>query len=126
MQVRRIVAAAAAAALCASVVGCAAPSPLIEYQHLSHVTQHFGGLPTNYGANMYGAGLRWRPARGITIDVVENYSLEKWSGGHEVFSFRLTFEPTRFPWKEIDFDVPRRPMPASMPRPTSTTEPAKR
>lgn len=72
--------------------GCANLAPLAEYQHLSHVTQHFGHNRTNYGYDLVSAGVRWRPAPGVTVDLLEGYALQGMHGRDEVFSGRVTVE----------------------------------
>lgn len=72
--------------------GCSTVRPLAEYQHISHATQHFGSNPTNYGWDVASFGIRWRPAEGVTVDLLEGYSFEEMNGRHEVFTGRVTVE----------------------------------
>ena len=74
--------------------GCETVRPLAEYQHQSHVTQHFGSDRTNFGYDVYSVGIRWRPERDskTTVDIMEGYSLQSFQGRREVFTFRVTKE----------------------------------
>lgn len=77
---------------CALLFGCTTVRPLVEVSHTSHATQHFGSNRTNYGWNVYSVGVRWRPVRGVTVDLLEGYSPEKLDGRHEVFQGRVQWE----------------------------------
>lgn len=72
--------------------GCASLTPLAEYQHLSHATQHFGDQRTNYGYDLASVGVRWRPTDHVTVDLLEGYSLQRMHGRREVFTGRVTVE----------------------------------
>jgi hypothetical protein len=73
---------------------CATITPVAEYQHISHATQHFKSNPTNYGYDMIGVGVRWRPTPDVTIQALENYvfQAEALNGIPETFTLRATFE----------------------------------
>jgi hypothetical protein len=76
----------------ASMIGCSSIKPLVEVSHTSHATQHFGSNKTNYGWNVYSVGVRVRPYKGVTVDVLEGYTPERLDGRHEVFTARLQWE----------------------------------
>lgn len=92
----KLVMAAAAAVgmgiMLATCSGCQSMTPIVEATHTSHATQHFGSNRGNAGWNMVGAGVRIRPYRGVTIDLVESYSFEPVNGRHEVFTGRMLWE----------------------------------
>lgn len=75
-----------------STTGCGTVRPLGEIQHISHASQHFGANRTNYGWNITSFGVRWEPAEGVVVDLLEGYSLEEMNGRHEVFTGRITVE----------------------------------
>lgn len=74
------------------LVGCSTVRPLVEYQHQSHATQHFGENRTNYGYDVFSGGIRWRPVDGVTVDLLEGYSLQNFQGRREVFTGRVQVE----------------------------------
>lgn len=72
---------------------CAYVRPLAEARHDSVTTQHVDGEGHNYGCNLIGGGLRWRPLPKVQVDVIEAYSLEPCFGQyHEVFSAKFNWE----------------------------------
>ena len=78
------------------MAGCTTVRPLTEISHTSHLSQHFGH-PTNCGGskcgwNVVSFGIRWRPVRGMQVDVLDGYSVEPVDGKHEVFQARLQYE----------------------------------
>lgn len=82
--------------LTASVAGCAELKPVsipVEIEHISHLTQHapFTSNPTNHGANVVSAGLKWR-VNGVTIQVMEGYSPDPIDGLHELFTAKAAYE----------------------------------
>lgn len=66
-----------AAAASLLVAGCALqPDHLgIEAQHVSHVSQHFGSNPTNFGYATIGLDVRWENSR-ASFDINEGVILE--------------------------------------------------
>jgi uncharacterized protein YceK len=80
-------------ALAIALSGCETVSvrPLASMEHTSHITQHVGSNKTNYGWNTVSVGARIR-ARGLTLDVLDGYSIEPVDGRHEVFNARVTWE----------------------------------
>jgi hypothetical protein len=58
------------------------------------MSQHFGDGQTNFGYDVYSAGVRWRPGFDpkSTIDIMEGYSLQSFQGRREVFTFRVQKE----------------------------------
>jgi hypothetical protein len=63
----------------------------IEASHTSHISQHLDGSGTNWGWETLSAGFRWR-RHGITLDILDGYSVEKVDGRHEVFNARISTE----------------------------------
>lgn len=52
-----------------------------EMAHESHVSQHFGPTPTNYGENLTGVVLHWdTPAHGY-VEIGESYRTGGWAPG---------------------------------------------
>lgn len=76
----------------AVLTGCTAIRPIAEVSHTSHVTQHFGSNQGNAGWNVFSAGVRIRPGFGVTMDIVDGYSVEPVDGRHEVFQATLLWE----------------------------------
>ena len=96
---------------CAAIItmpGCAALKPVgvpIEFEHISHATQHIGANRTNYGVNVASVGLHWKPAPRLNVVLMEGFALNKeytyadgehscgalW-GGREVFTARVSYE----------------------------------
>ncbi len=73
--------------------GCQTVRPIAELSHTSRLTQHFGANRGNDGYNTASVGIRWRPMRGATVDVLEGYSPEDTaSGRHEIFNARVQIE----------------------------------
>lgn len=84
--------------------GCAHTSVLVEADHVSHISQHepFTNNPTNYGYDAVSVGLRFRPAKGLTVDLLDGRVLEGYYAGsnsygalvgpREVFTGRITYE----------------------------------
>lgn len=89
---RGLIATGVATMLFGFLGGCSTVRPLAEVQHISHASQHFGNNTTNYGWNLAGVGVRWRPAPGVVVDLLESYSLEEMNSHHEVFTGRVTVE----------------------------------
>lgn len=73
------------------LTGCQTLTPIAEASHTSHATQHVGPNRTNYGWNTVGLGVRFKRG-GLTVDMVESYSVEPVDGMHEVFQGRLVYE----------------------------------
>jgi len=71
----------AAAAL--SVAGCAlAPSRAsLEIEHTSHILQHFGPHPTNYGFQSVGLAAHWRLSRRVYLDLSDGIAFGSCSRG---------------------------------------------
>lgn len=68
--------------LCA-LSGCSALRPhsvLIEADHVSHISQHFGPNPTNYGFDSINVGLKWTPTKHTYFEILEGAVLEKKDG----------------------------------------------
>jgi hypothetical protein len=81
----------------------------IEVTHVSHLTQHFGSEPTNYGYNAVSLGARWKVGP-VNVTLSEGYVLDSrqtWTfadtgrqqelhsgliGPREVFTGRITYE----------------------------------
>ncbi|MGH2519458.1 MAG: hypothetical protein ACRDF8_06635 [Chloroflexota bacterium] len=75
---RTLVAAFLAIFLC----GCAAVSFPVEFDHISHVTQHFGADQTNYGNDAILAGVRVQPTANFSVTVLDGVTLERgWADG---------------------------------------------
>jgi hypothetical protein len=86
-----------------SLTGCAllpnTVSPVIE--HTSHIGQHFGSHPTEYGYNEIAVVAHWRVYRGAFLDLQEGYNpgsrnsdgqaCDGLYGGHEVFTARAGY-----------------------------------
>lgn len=101
--------------LCLLLTGCTVmrtiePSSLpIEVTHVSHLTQHFGRDPTNYGYDAVSVGAKWRVSN-LSLTVSEGVVLEPrqtWTfsdtgqqvelhsglvGPREVFTGRITYD----------------------------------
>lgn len=74
--------------------GCAALKPTsipIEVEHVSHITQHFGPHPTNYGYDDVSVGLKWKRGN-VSVQVSEGYVKNLLDGIHEVTTAKLTYE----------------------------------
>lgn len=91
--------------------GCAlAPvSAPIEITHVSHLTQHFERLKTDFGYDTVNVGLKWAPSPGLSIKIEEGIGLDSEShintryygnqpafgallGPREVFTGSITYE----------------------------------
>jgi hypothetical protein len=80
--------------------GCALVPDYVkpEIEHVSHISQHFGPEPTNYGYNQ--AGIFVGYSRDVSggngarayIEAGEAYAYPKLDNMHEVFSARAGFE----------------------------------
>ncbi len=79
--------------------GCALTPERInaEYQHVSHISQHFGPDKTNYGYNSLGIDAHWQYKR-VGLDIDEGAVLEacqyNWCGSmggknREIFNARI-------------------------------------
>lgn len=88
IQVNRI----AIACLALILGGCASVHPLVEVSHTSHVSQHYGPNQTNYGWNVVSVGVRWRPVKGVQVDVLDGYTPQLVDYRHEVFTARVQWE----------------------------------
>jgi hypothetical protein len=77
--------AAAAACLCLLLGGCALIPDYAgpEMTHESHVTQHFGPDPTNYGSETIGLTAVWtKPGGGPFAQVTEGLALGSCTAGY--------------------------------------------
>lgn len=91
--------------------GCSAlrtiePNTLpVEFTHVSHVSQHFGPNPTNYGYDAFSIGAKWLPIKNLSLSVSEGVILEPGhcaangalehgalDGPREVFTGRVAYE----------------------------------
>jgi hypothetical protein len=63
----------------------------VEAQHLSHVTQHFGSHPTNYGTNVLFIGAKWEHGP-VTFEVKDGYSTNLYDHRHEMFESSIKYE----------------------------------
>ena len=82
------------------LAGCAALPDTVgpEFEHMSHVSQHFGPSTTNYGANMAGITARWQRGRvygevseAIDLDRRYPHSCGEITGPREEFSARIGY-----------------------------------
>ena len=77
----------------------------VELTHVSHLTQHFGANPTNYGYDALSIGAKWKPLKNLSISVSEGVILEsrqtntvgeQWCGAlygpREVFTGKIAYE----------------------------------
>lgn len=73
--------------------GCAVmPDSIpVEVQHLSHVSQHFGRNPTNFGFEAVFIGAKWD--RGpVQFEIKDGYSKELYDNKHEIFEASIKYE----------------------------------
>lgn len=68
--------------------GCSTIRPLAEYQHVSHASDGLGGP----GFDTLSLGIRWRPVKGVTVDLLEGYSPNKLNNRNEIFTGRVQVE----------------------------------
>lgn len=86
-----------ALAVSAALSGCAlAPTRAsIEVEHTSHVLQHFGPHPTNYGFQSIGIDAHWRLSRRFYLDLSEGAPFGGCSRGfgsaHDLFQARAGY-----------------------------------
>ena len=65
------------AILCVALSGCCTVSVLPEITHVSHLTQHFGPRPTDFGYNAALLDLHIEPTKHVFIDVAEGIILDR-------------------------------------------------
>ncbi len=75
-------------ALILGLSGCSSVRPLTEYQHISHAGDGLGGP----GYDIVSFGVRWRPMKGVTVDLMEGYTPYGLDRQKEVFTGRVTAE----------------------------------
>lgn len=64
-----------------------------EFAHESHISQHFGANPTNYGENLTGMVLRWDISGHGYIELGESYRNGGWAPGpRETTTIRIGVE----------------------------------
>ncbi len=94
------------AALCVALIslaGCAALLPsaaVIELDHTSHISQHFGSSSTNFGTDTLSAGLKWQPLPHTSVTIEDGLALEQCNsyacgtvaGPREIFNACITHE----------------------------------
>lgn len=71
-----------------SLTGCASIQPnyyTMEFTHTSHLSQHFGDKPTNYGYGMLSLGAYWESDAGFFLHLREGIVTEacKTFQGHQ-------------------------------------------
>jgi hypothetical protein len=73
--------------------GCAV-HPVFQVEHLSHPFQHIRRDKENLGGNIASVGLRGRPIKGVTVDVMWGYTVGKAyiNGENDIFQARMTWE----------------------------------
>lgn len=95
--VERIAAALAAVAVVFAFLamqGCAELLPdaiPLEATHVSHISQHFGSHPTNYGYDAFYAGLKWKRG-GWSLKLEEGYTPGRLDGMREVSEASIEYD----------------------------------
>ena len=79
----------------AFIQGCTALMPntiSLEQAHISHISQHFGNNPTNYGIDTLNIVARWQSGNAYA-EVSEGATIgcERLDGMREVFSARVGY-----------------------------------
>lgn len=73
---KRFVALLAALPLCAHAWDLRPNDIRAEVEHISHVTQHFGAVGTNYGYNDIAVVFRWRLTSRLSFEIAEGMSID--------------------------------------------------
>lgn len=83
----------AVCALFVFVAGCCTLEPnsvTVDSEHTSHIGQHFGANPTNFGYNVAEVTATWRDKKGNFVSLSEGYTFGGCLDGmHEVFTARV-------------------------------------
>ena len=65
---------------CAHVPEAVIPQTSLVVEHVSHISQHFGSNPTNYGYDTASVDLQWKIGKHFFVDASEGAVIEKRDG----------------------------------------------